>query len=207
MKRTLIALFAAAALSTSAATQVLAQGVERSEAIASSAALAATAAAVESQAAEEPATGVERERAVAAARHELRDRLNEVLPTRDSSRGLVAEIGGVQFGPGTAGVNATAREALSKFSGIVASYPELRFNVEGHTDNTGSAAMNQELSLERAVTVRDYLIAQGVAASQIDVAGLGVTAPIGDNTTTDGRARNRRVEIVVSGLQRTTTSL
>jgi outer membrane protein OmpA-like peptidoglycan-associated protein len=207
MQRTMIALFVAAALSSGAATQVLAQGVERSEAIASSAEFAATTAAAESQAASEAATGVERERAAVAARDELRDRLNEALPTRDSSRGLVAEIGGVQFTTGTADANATARESLAKFSRIVASYPELRFNVEGHTDNTGSAAMNQKLSLERAITVRDYLIAQGISASKIDVAGLGLTAPIGDNTTTDGRARNHRVEIVVSGLPLTTTSL
>ena len=133
--------------------------------------------------------------------------MNEALPTRDSSRGLVAEINGVQFATGTADANASAREGLSKFAGIVASYPELRFNVEGHTDSTGSAAMNQELSLKRAMTVRDYLIAQGVPVSKIDVAGLGLSAPIGDNTTTDGRARNRRVEIVVSGAPLTTASL
>jgi outer membrane protein OmpA-like peptidoglycan-associated protein len=105
----------------------------------------------------------------------------------------------VQFATGTAVVNADARESLAKFSGIVASYPGLRFNVEGHTDSVGGVAMNQELSLKRAMTVRDYLIEQGVPASTIDVAGLGLSAPIGDNTTTDGRARNRRVEIVVSG--------
>ena len=171
---------------------------------ASEATAAATAA---SEAASQAATGVERERAAVAARDDLRSRLNEALPTRDSSRGLIAEIGGVQFATGTADANAAARESLSKFSGIVASYPELRFNVEGHTDSMGSAAMNQELSLKRAMTVRDYLIAQGVPASKIDVAGLGLSAPIGDNTTTDGRARNRRVEIVVSGAPLTTTSL
>jgi outer membrane protein OmpA-like peptidoglycan-associated protein len=160
---------------------------------------AATAAAASSQAASQAATDVERERAAVAARAELRTRLNEALPTRDSDRGLVAEIGGVQFLTGTANVNADARESLARFSGIVASYPGLRFNVEGHTDNVGSAAMNTELSLKRAITVRDYLIAQGVPASRIDVAGLGLSTPIGDNTTVDGRARNRRVEIVVSG--------
>ena len=166
--------------------------------------VAATAA---SEEAAQLAAGVERERAAVAARDELRGRLNEALPTRDSSRGLIAEIGGVQFATGTADANAAAREGLSKFSGIVASYPELRFNVEGHTDSVGSAAMNQELSLKRATTVRDYLIAQGVPSSKIDVAGLGLSAPIGDNNTTDGRARNRRVEIVVSGAPLTTVSL
>ena len=160
---------------------------------------AAATAAASSQAASQAATGVERERAAVAAREELRTRLNEALPTHDSDRGLVAELGGVQFATGTADVNADALESLAKFSGIVASYPGLRFNVEGHTDSVGSAAMNQELSLRRAITVRDYLIAQGVPASRIDVAGFGLSAPIGDNTTADGRARNRRVEIIVSG--------
>jgi outer membrane protein OmpA-like peptidoglycan-associated protein len=160
---------------------------------------AATAAEAASQAASQAATAVEHQRAAVAARDDLRNRLNEALPTRDSSRGLVAEIGGVQFATGAATISAGARESLAKFSGIVASYPGLRFNVEGHTDNTGGVAMNNELSLKRATTVRDYLIGQGVPASNIDVAGLGLSAPIGDNSTTDGRGRNRRVEIVVSG--------
>ena len=168
-------------------------------ATAEAAATAAAEATRSSEAASQAAAGVERERAAVTARDELRARLNEALPTRDSSRGLIAEIGGVQFTTGTAAVNADARESLAKFSGIVASYPELRFSIEGHTDNVGSAAMNQELSLKRAITVRDYLIGQGVPASKIDVEGLGLSAPIGDNTTIDGRARNRRVEIVLSG--------
>ena len=75
----------------------------------------------------------------------------------------------------------------------------LRFMVEGHTDNTGTVAANSELSLRRAIAVRDYLINQGVAASSTDVAGLGSSRPVADNATADGRARNRRVEIVVAG--------
>jgi outer membrane protein OmpA-like peptidoglycan-associated protein len=161
--------------------------------------VAAAEAATAAAAAAETATEVERERAALTARDDLRNRLNAALPTRDSDRGLVSEVGGVQFATGTAEVNAAARESLARFSGIVASYPGLRFNVEGHTDNVGSAATNSELSLRRAITVRDYLIGQGVAASRIDVAGLGLSMPIGDNSTVDGRARNRRVEIVISG--------
>ena len=161
--------------------------------------VAAAEAATVAAAATEAATEVERERAEVTARDDLRNRLNAALPTRDSDRGLVSEVGGVQFATGTAEVNAAARESLARFSGIVASYPGLRFNVEGHTDNVGSAATNSELSLRRAITVRDYLIGQGVAASSIDVAGLGLSMPIGDNSTVDGRARNRRVEIVISG--------
>jgi outer membrane protein OmpA-like peptidoglycan-associated protein len=170
----------------------------RIAAVAAATAAAATAETA-SQVASEVATAAERARAAVAARDDLRNRLNEALPTRDSSRGLVAEIGGVQFATGAATINAGARESLAKFSGIVASYPGLRFSVEGHTDNTGGLAMNQELSLKRAMTVRDYLIGQGVPASNIDVTGLGLSAPIGDNGTAAGRERNRRVEIVVSG--------
>ena len=199
---------AASAAATNAANEAArTAAAATAAATATATAAAATAAAASSEAASEAATEVERDRAALAARDELRDRLNEALPTRDSDRGLIAEISGVQFATGTADANATARESLAKFSGVVASYPELRFNVEGHTDSTGSAAMNKELSLKRALTVRDYLIAQGVPASKIDVAGLGLTAPIGDNSTTDGRARNRRVEIVVSGLPLPTSSL
>ena len=157
------------------------------------------AAAKEAAIAAETAAAVERERSAAAARTDLRNRLNAALPTRESDRGLVSEVGGVQFATGAATMNAAARESLSRFSGIVASYPTLRLNIEGHTDNTGSLATNNDLSYRRAITVRDYLIQTGIAASSIDVAGLGPSQPIADNATEAGRARNRRVEIVISG--------
>ena len=135
----------------------------------------------------------------AEARAQLLNRLNTVLPTRESERGLISEIGGVQFATATANLNPPARESLARFSGIVASYPELRFTIEGHTDNVGSDLTNSELSLRRAITVRDYLMSLGVPASSIDVQGYGPARPVADNTTADGRARNRRVEIVISG--------
>ena len=112
---------------------------------------------------------------------------------------MVSEIGGVQFATGTSNLRTAAREGLARFAGIVASYPGLRFTVEGHTDNTGSVATNNELSLRRAIAVRDYLIGQNVAASSIDVDGLGPSRPIADNASAEGRTRNRRVEIIVSG--------
>jgi outer membrane protein OmpA-like peptidoglycan-associated protein len=138
-------------------------------------------------------------RARAEARAELLNRLNAVLPTRESERGLVSEIGGVQFATATANLNPPARESLARFSGIVASYPELRFTVEGHTDNVGSDLTNNELSLRRALSVRDYLISLGVPAASIEVQGYGPYRPVADNGSADGRARNRRVEIVLSG--------
>lgn len=132
-------------------------------------------------------------------RAEFRERLNRALPTYESDRGLVAEISGVQFASGAATLNQAAREALARFSGIVVTYPELRFKIEGHTDSTGSDATNRALSLSRAITVRDYLIAQGVVAAAIEAEGLGPDRPVDDNATAGGRARNRRVEIVLTG--------
>ena len=137
--------------------------------------------------------------AAEAAREELRSRLAAVLPTRATERGLVSEIGGVQFATGTANLSARARESLANFAGVVSSYPNLKYVVEGHTDTTGSDAVNRELSLKRAIIVRDYLIRSGIPASATDVAGLGSSAPVADNATASGRASNRRVEIVVSG--------
>jgi len=88
---------------------------------------------------------------------------------------------------------------LGEHQWIVASYPDLKFKIEGHTDSTGTDATNNELSLKRSITVRDYLIGQHIAASAIDAQGLGSAQPVADNETADGRARNRRVEIVISG--------
>ncbi len=133
------------------------------------------------------------------ARADLTARLNRALPTRETDRGIVAEIAGVQFASGAASLNAGAREALARFAGIVGVYPTLRFKVEGHTDSTGSYETNRSLSLNRALTVRDYLISQGVAASTIDVEGLGPDRPVAGNDTDEGRARNRRVEIILTG--------
>ena len=142
----------------------------------------------------------EAQRAAAVqARQDLRNRLNAALPTEETDRGLVSEVGGVQFATGTANLNTSAREGLARFAGIVASYPGLQFNVEGHTDSTGSLATNNDLSLRRAGAVREYLIAQGIAPERIDVAGLGPSRPVADNSTDAGRARNRRVEIILSG--------
>jgi outer membrane protein OmpA-like peptidoglycan-associated protein len=134
-----------------------------------------------------------------AARADLLSRLNTALPTRDSARGLISEIGGVQFATGKADISVAAGEGVSRFSGIVASYPDLHFTVEGHTDSVGSITANNALSLLRANAVRDYLVRQGIQASSIDVAGFGSSMPNGDNATAEGRARNRRVDIVVSG--------
>jgi outer membrane protein OmpA-like peptidoglycan-associated protein len=136
-------------------------------------------------------------------KQELRAKLliqfNRILETRDTVRGLVVNIGDVLFDTGKYTLRPPAREALAKLSGIVAAYPGLKLQVEGHTDSTGTPAFNQKLSEQRAATVRDYLVQQGVDLNSVTAAGFGPTMPIADNTSVAGRQKNRRVEIIVSG--------
>ena len=73
--------------------------------------------------------------------------------------------------------------------------PTMRVRIVGHTDSTGSDAINDPLSLDRAQSVRDYLVGRGVAASRIETLGRGKREPVADNASDSGRARNRRVEI------------
>ncbi|MBT3091810.1 MAG: OmpA family protein [Candidatus Thiodiazotropha sp. (ex Lucina pensylvanica)] len=79
----------------------------------------------------------------------------------------------------------------------LAEYPDKTLLVEGHTDNVGSDSFNQDLSERRAISVKNALMQAGVDGSRIDTIGLGETQPITDNSTSAGRLKNRRVEIVI----------
>jgi len=93
----------------------------------------------------------------------------------------------------------TAREKLAKVSGILLAHPDPKVQVEGHTDSIGSEEYNQKLSEERAGSVKDYLVSQNVHDNNVTAEGFGKNDPIADNSTAAGRAKNRRVELVVSG--------
>jgi outer membrane protein OmpA-like peptidoglycan-associated protein len=136
-------------------------------------------------------------------KQELRARLlaqlNSILSTRDSARGLIANMSDVLFKSGSFELLPGARERLAKVSGIVLAYPTLHLQVEGHTDAVGTDEYNQNLSERRAEAVRDYLVQQGIAANSIGARGFGKTQPIATNETAEGRQQNRRVELVLSG--------
>jgi outer membrane protein OmpA-like peptidoglycan-associated protein len=129
----------------------------------------------------------------------LLQQLNAVLATRDTARGLIANMSDVLFKTGSFELMPTARERLAKVSGIVLAYPSLHLQVEGHTDSVGSDEYNQTLSEKRAGAVRDYLVQQGISADNIESRGFGKTVPIASNDTPEGRQQNRRVELVLSG--------
>ena len=115
------------------------------------------------------------------------------------ARGLVVTMADVLFDTGKSDLRPPTREALARLSGVALAHPGLRFEVEGHTDSTGSDELNQTLSQQRADVVRMYLIQQGLPADTIAARGLGKTTPVADNSTADGRQKNRRVELIVSG--------
>ncbi len=134
-----------------------------------------------------------------ALRQRLFDQFNQLLETRDTERGLVVNMGDLLFDVGKATLRIDAREKLAKLSGLVLAHPGLKLEAEGHTDATGSEALNQRLSEQRAESVRAYLESQGIAAANLEARGFGKGMPIANNTTAKGRQANRRVEIVVSG--------
>jgi outer membrane protein OmpA-like peptidoglycan-associated protein len=132
-------------------------------------------------------------------REKLRAQLNAVLQTSESARGLIVNMSDVLFDTGKYTLKPEAREKLAKVSGILLAYPGLKLQVEGYTDNIGGDDYNQKLSEERADSVKDYLESQSVKDSNITATGYGKSDPIADNSTSAGRAQNRRVQLVVSG--------
>jgi outer membrane protein OmpA-like peptidoglycan-associated protein len=135
----------------------------------------------------------------AAMRAKLSEQLNSILQTRDSARGLIVSMSDVLFDTGKYSLKPGAREKLAKVAGILLAYPGLNIEVGGYTDNVGGDAMNQTLSENRADSVRDYLVQQGVATNSVSAKGFGNTLPVASNDNSAGRQQNRRVELLVSG--------
>jgi outer membrane protein OmpA-like peptidoglycan-associated protein len=135
----------------------------------------------------------------AALRARLSEQLNAILQTRDSARGLIISMSDVLFDTGKYSLKPGAREKLAKVAGILLAYPGLNIEVGGYTDNVGGDELNQKLSENRASSVRDYLVQQGVVANSVSAKGFGNTLPVASNDNSGGRQQNRRVELVVSG--------
>jgi outer membrane protein OmpA-like peptidoglycan-associated protein len=134
-----------------------------------------------------------------AMRAKLSEQLNSILQTRDTARGLIVSMSDVLFDTGKYSLKPGAREKLAKVAGILLAYPGLNIEVGGFTDNVGSDAMNQTLSENRAGSVRDYLVQQGVSSSSVSSRGFGNSLPVASNDNSAGRQQNRRVELLVSG--------
>jgi len=125
--------------------------------------------------------------------------LARLASVKQDERGMVITLSGsVVFASGKHTLLPAARNRLSQVAdALLRSEPDATFVVEGHTDSTGSAALNQTLSQQRADTVRDYLVERGVPEARITAEGHGADRPVAGNDSSEGRANNRRVEIIV----------
>ena len=164
----------------------------------SAAALAASGAQLEEERGRlvEERAALRRERDALAAG--LADALEKIAPTLETARGLVATLPGTSFDPGKAALRAAARVTIGKLAGILLMVPEHNVRIEGYTDSTGNAAANRKLSADRARNVADLLREQGIPDERISFEGYGAANPVAPNATADGRALNRRVEIIVA---------
>ncbi len=104
----------------------------------------------------------------------------------------------ISFDVGRAAIKSNFAGVLNQFATTLNSNPSTQITIVGHTDNTGSDAVNNPLSLDRAHSTRDYLIARGVGVARFATEGHGSREPVADNSTSEGRAKNRRVEIYVA---------
>jgi len=115
-----------------------------------------------------------------------------------TNRGLVITLGDVLFEFNRAEVKASAQSRMAQLADFLKQYPDRRLAIEGHTDNTGGATYNLELSQRRAEAVKMQLVALGVSSDRITTVGYGKDFPVAANDTDTNRAINRRVEVVIS---------
>ncbi len=130
---------------------------------------------------------------VRALQAQLRD-----MEAQQTERGLLVTLGDVLFAFNKAELSAQAGPRLDKLAHFLKQFPDRKLLIEGYTDSVGSESYNQDLSERRAMAVRDALVQRGVDTSRIGARGYGKAHPVADNASPEGRAMNRRVEIVIA---------
>lgn len=139
----------------------------------------------------------EAERKAAAAMASLQ----EIAKVKEESRGMVITLSGsVLFATGKYELLPIARDKLDDVAKALNDQGYKSIVIEGHTDSKGKASDNDTLSLKRAESVRTYLVSRGIPSDKVTASGLGSSRPVADNNTADGRANNRRVELIVQPL-------
>jgi outer membrane protein OmpA-like peptidoglycan-associated protein len=131
------------------------------------------------------------------AKNKLNDLQSKLIQVTQDARGIILSMSDILFDVNKASLKGDLKTSLAKVAGILSVYQELNVSVEGHTDNTGSEEHNLKLSEQRAQNVLDFLVAQGIEASRLTSKGYGMTLPIADNKTKEGRQKNRRVDLVI----------
>lgn len=122
----------------------------------------------------------------------------EVVRTEEGINLILDENSKVTFDYNKYSLTSTAKANLDKLIEVFKEYPDTDLLVIGYTDNVGSQSYNKPLSEQRAQSVKDYLISKGIASSRLTSTGKGIEDPIADNSTAEGRAKNRRVEVTIT---------
>jgi outer membrane protein OmpA-like peptidoglycan-associated protein len=138
-----------------------------------------------------------REAELASQAAESLQRRLEYMEYRQTDRGVVVTLGDVLFEVGEADLLDSAAENIRDVIELLESEPDKAIRIEGHTDSTGPTALNLRLSRQRAEAVRNALIDLGIEAGRMNAVGMGEEFPIATNETEQGRARNRRVDVIV----------
>ncbi|WP_152087468.1 OmpA family protein [Pseudoalteromonas sp. A25] len=131
----------------------------------------------------------------AAFKKELAGSGVEVIREGDNMRLVMPS--NITFASGQANISVDFYRTLDGITKVMNKYEKTFLNIVGHTDSTGSAQLNQQLSEQRANSVKNYLLGQQVLAARLHTQGMGESAPVASNTTEQGRAKNRRVEIQI----------
>ena len=145
---------------------------------------------------------------IAAAREQRAElqRQIEELNARETDRGLVITLGDLLFATGKSDLTGNAGANLDKLAAFLAEYSDRSVLIEGHTDSVGTEQSNQLLSQRRAEAVKSYLVSRGVQANRLSTSGLGQGSPIASNETAGGRQQNRRVDVIISNVQRSSSA-
>ena len=137
-----------------------------------------------------------------ASKNEAMDKLNalqsQMIQVTKDARGIILSMSDILFDVGKATLKTDLMTSLAKIAGILSVYQQFDVSIEGNTDNTGSEEFNMTLSQQRAENVMNFLVEQGIAANRLTAKGLGMTMPIADNDTKEGRQKNRRVDLVIT---------
>ncbi len=142
-----------------------------------------------------------------AAAQSAQDRVRQLeaqlreIEGQQTERGLLVTLGDVLFAFNKSDLTPQAAPRLDKLAGFLRQFPDRRLLIEGYTDSVGGDAYNMDLSQRRAQAVQSALVQRGVEASRITARGYGKSYPVADNNTAEGRAMNRRVEIVIADEQ------